>query len=83
MYRRPWSSAQIVIGPDRRREPLGAARHQLQIVTYTGGRKRDGGTPAPGEHMSCMANGVDRKFTNEVDVVVRRSVRSVVAYQVP
>lgn len=30
-------------------------------VTYTGGRNRDGGTPAPGEHVSRIASGVARK----------------------
>jgi hypothetical protein len=33
---------------------------QLQIVTYTGGRNRDGGTPPAGERIRCMASGVLR-----------------------
>src|SRR5690606_42013820 len=28
---------------------------QLQIVTYTGGRKRDGGTPEPGDRMMRLS----------------------------
>jgi hypothetical protein len=33
---------------------------QLQIVTYTGGRNRDGGTPPAGDRIRCMASGVLR-----------------------
>jgi hypothetical protein len=33
---------------------------QLQIVTYTGGRNREGGTPPVGDLIRCMASGVVR-----------------------
>src|SRR6185312_7345925 len=54
---------------------------QLQIVTYTGGRKRDGGTPVPGERISCMASGVDRKRRSELAAVLRLCRSCRVAFQ--
>src|SRR6516165_5138081 len=44
---------------------------QLQIVTYTGGRNRDGGTPAAGARISCMASGVPRKRRNAPAAALR------------
>src|SRR5258708_12558168 len=44
---------------------------QLQIVTYTGGRNRDGETPAAGARIRCMASGVVRKRRSALAAVLR------------
>ena len=49
------------------------------MVTYTGGRNRDGGTPAPGALSSFIASGVLRKCRREPAAALRRSVLDVVS----
>src|SRR5215472_7211467 len=44
---------------------------QLQIVTYTGGRNREGGTPSAGERIKCIASGVPRKRRNALALALR------------
>src|ERR1022692_2109905 len=56
---------------------------QLQIVTYTGGRNRDGGTPGDGERIRCMASGVLRKRRSELAARLRCWRSSSVACQQP
>src|SRR3954452_10082126 len=69
-------------GGRRIRKCLSSGRlAQLQMVTYTGGLKRDGGTPAAGDRMTCMASGVDRKRRSPLAAVLRWSRSRVVACQ--
>src|SRR5215831_363888 len=60
-----------------------AGASQLQMVTYTGGRNRDGGTPAVGERIRCMASGVPRKRRSELAATLRLWRSSRVACQQP
>jgi hypothetical protein len=52
------------------------------MVTYTGGRKRDGGTPTLGVRMRCIASGVLRKRRSALAAGDRRSDLSEVTCQV-
>src|SRR5215467_5802819 len=54
---------------------------QLQIVTYTGGRNLDGGTPVAGERIRCMASGVLRKRRSALAALLRLCRSSTVACQ--
>src|SRR5262245_33418439 len=53
------------------------------MVTYTGGLNRDGGTPAAGARISCMASGVLRNRRSELATVLRCWRSSIVTYQQP
>src|SRR5580693_4210901 len=54
---------------------------QLHMVTYTGGLNRDGGTPVPGDRISCIASGVPRNLRRALAAVLRCWRSSKVAYQ--
>src|SRR6266851_797453 len=53
------------------------------MVTYTGGRKRDGGTPAAGARISCIASGVLRNRRSELATALRCWRSSIVTNQHP
>src|SRR5690606_27498040 len=53
----------------------------VQIVPYTGGRNRDGGTPLLGDFITCIALGVLKKCRNEFAAADRRSAGNVLTCQ--
>lgn len=79
--RRARSAAALIRPAASPRPHSRAPARQLQIVTYTGGRNRDGGTPLPGARITCIAAGVLRKWRSELAAPVRRSVGKVVTNQ--